>query len=78
VTTPVGAEGLGLRDGENAVIVPAETAAFADAVIALYGDAERWNRISDAAAATLEPFTPAAVMPQLQAVFTRLWALQSA
>lgn len=78
VTTPVGAEGIGLRDGENAAIAAPDPQAFAAAIVALYGDAQRWQRISDAAAATLQPFTPEAVMPQLQALFAHLNALQPA
>jgi O-antigen biosynthesis protein len=78
VTTPVGAEGLGLRDGENAAIAEAEPAAFAAAIVALYGDAQRWQRISDAAAATLRPFTPDEVFADLLAIFERLAELQPA
>jgi glycosyltransferase involved in cell wall biosynthesis len=78
VTTPVGAEGLGLWDGENAAIVDAQPEAFAEAIVSLYGDAERWHRISNAAAATLQPFTPEAVRPELLALLERLAALQPA
>jgi O-antigen biosynthesis protein len=75
ITTPVGAEGLGLRDGENAAIAAAAPEAFAAAIVSLYGDRERWQRISDAAATTLAPFTPDAVMPELTALFERLSAV---
>ena len=78
VTTPVGAEGLGLRDGENAAIAEANPEAFAAAILALYNDAARWQRISDAAAETLLPFTPAAVRPELDSLLERLAALQLA
>ncbi len=78
VTTPIGAEGLGLRDGENAVIAQAEPRAFADAVLSLYGDAERWQRISDAAEATLRPFTPDIVAVQLRGLLEQISALQTA
>ncbi len=45
VTTPVGAEGIPARDG--AEIVVAETAAgFADAVVRLLTDGERWRELS--------------------------------
>jgi GT2 family glycosyltransferase len=72
VTTPVGAEGMGLHDGENVAIAPAQPEAFAAAIVALYGDAQRWKRISDASAGTLRPFTPEAVRPQLEALLARL------
>jgi GT2 family glycosyltransferase/glycosyltransferase involved in cell wall biosynthesis len=46
-TTPVGAEGLGLRDGEHAVI--AETAAeFAEGLTRLLTDDEQWGRMAEA------------------------------
>jgi glycosyltransferase involved in cell wall biosynthesis len=76
VTTPVGAEGLGLRDDVNAAIAVAEPEVFAAAVVALYSDKNRWQRISGATAATLQPFTPEAVMPQLETLFERLTAAQ--
>jgi O-antigen biosynthesis protein len=78
VTTPVGAEGLGLRDGENAAIAEAEPEAFAAAIVALYGDKDRWLQISGANAATLAPFTPAAIAPELLSIFERVSSLQSA
>jgi GT2 family glycosyltransferase/glycosyltransferase involved in cell wall biosynthesis len=75
VTTAVGAEGIGLRDGENASVVAAEPEAFAQAIVALYNDAERWRRYSRAAAATIEPFTPDAVRPRLLEIFDRVRSL---
>lgn len=77
VTTAVGAEGIGLRDGENAAVVAAEPGAFAEAIVTLYGDAERWHRYSRAAAKTLEPFTPEAVRPRLLYIFDRVSSLVS-
>ncbi|HKE36764.1 MAG TPA: glycosyltransferase, partial [Candidatus Baltobacteraceae bacterium] len=70
ITTPVGAEGIGLHDGENASVVAADAEAFARAIVVLYGDAERWQRYSRAAAKTLEPFTPEAVRPRLLDIFS--------
>jgi O-antigen biosynthesis protein len=78
VTTVVGAEGMDLRDGDNAVIAPPQLEEFAAAVVALYGDAERWTRISSAAGEVLRPFSPQAVQPQLESVFDHLSALQPA
>jgi GT2 family glycosyltransferase len=77
VTTPVGAEGLGLRHDENAVIASPDPADFTAAIVALYGDADRWRRISSAAPGTLSPFSPSAVKPQLQAVFGHCAHLQA-
>lgn len=71
VTTPVGAEGLGMRDGENAAIAPPEPEAFAAAIVSLYGDAERWQRISKASAQVLRSLAPDAVMPVIESIFSR-------
>lgn len=76
VTTPVGAEGIGLRNGENAVIVEPDARMFADAILSLYRDGDRWQRISDAGAATLQPFTPETVAKQLRDLLERVSSLQ--
>ncbi|MGH9089818.1 MAG: glycosyltransferase, partial [Acidimicrobiales bacterium] len=45
VTTSVGAEGMGLADGEDVLV--ADTAeAFADAIVRAYHDAELWGRLA--------------------------------
>ena len=45
VTTSVGAEGIGLVDGENALIVDRPDD-FADAIVRLYTEENLWNKIS--------------------------------
>lgn len=45
VGTPVAAEGMGLRDGED-FLVAAEPASFAHALVRLYSDEQLWNRLS--------------------------------
>ncbi|HEX7312851.1 MAG TPA: glycosyltransferase [Pyrinomonadaceae bacterium] len=61
VTTPVGAEGMSLRDGEEALI--ADTAAgFATAVVRLYRDECLWRRLASNAHAHVERhFSPRVV-----------------
>ena len=61
VTTTVGAEGMSLRDGEEALI--ADTAdGFAAAVVRLYRDAELWSRLASNAHAHVERhFSPRVV-----------------
>jgi GT2 family glycosyltransferase len=61
VTTTVGAEGMSLRDGEEALI--ADTAPeFAAAVVRLYRDAELWRRLASNAHAHVERhFSPRVV-----------------
>lgn len=46
VTTPIGAEGIGLIDGENAMICP-DARSFAAAVLRLYMDERLWLRLSE-------------------------------
>ena len=53
VTTPLGAEGMALTDGENIVIADGAVN-FADAIIRLYNDEELWNRLSSAGIAFAE------------------------
>lgn len=45
VTSPLGAEGMGLSDGEN-VLIADEPTAFANAVVRLYTDEKLWTRLS--------------------------------
>ncbi len=45
VATPAAVEGMHVENGED-VMVAAEAAAFADAVVNVYDDASRWNRLS--------------------------------
>jgi glycosyltransferase involved in cell wall biosynthesis len=61
VTTTVGAEGMGLRDGEEALI--ADTAeGFAAAVVRLYRDEQLWRRLASNAHAHVERhFSPRVV-----------------
>ena len=47
VTTPVGAEGMGLSDGVEALIASDEPRDFAAAVARLYTDPELWQHLSD-------------------------------
>jgi GT2 family glycosyltransferase/glycosyltransferase involved in cell wall biosynthesis len=61
VTTTIGAEGMGLRDGEEALIVDSPQD-FAAAVVRLYGDARLWQHLSGNAHAHVERnFSPRVV-----------------
>lgn len=53
VTTPLGAEGLHARDGEE-LLVAEEPGSFARAVLRLYSDPELWERMSRAGMAAVE------------------------
>jgi len=64
VTTPIGAEGLGLEHGVNALIAdsPSELAGYA---IDLYERPQRWDQISRAAVKHAARYTPGAVRSDL-------------
>ena len=68
VTTTVGAEGMGLVDGQHALI--ADTAqAFADAVVRLYTDRELWERLATASVERVRAeWTPTAMASRLNAL----------
>lgn len=53
VTTSIGAEGMGLVDGEHVLVADAPQA-FAEQVLRLYRDAELWERLSAAGRALLD------------------------
>jgi hypothetical protein len=60
VTTPIGAEGFDFSEVENIVI--AETAQdFAQKIISLYTDEEKWNAVSAGAVKVIAPFSLKAV-----------------
>jgi len=69
VTTTIGAEGMGLVDGQHMLLADTP-GAFADAVIRLYFDSELWHRLSANALAHLqEQYSLAATRRRLAALF---------
>jgi glycosyltransferase involved in cell wall biosynthesis len=46
VATPMAAEGMGLRDGEE-LLVAESPQDFADAIVRLYGDEPLWQRLAE-------------------------------
>ena len=70
VTTTIGAEGMGLRHEEEALVADG-AAAFAGEVVRLHEDAVLWSKISRAATRLLrERYTEAAVRDQVRRVLT--------
>ncbi|SEH07158.1 glycosyltransferase [Candidatus Venteria ishoeyi] len=66
VTTSIGAEGMGLTDGENALIAD-DTASFAEAVCQAYEDAQQWQALADKGQAYIEQhYGETAVKQQLE------------
>lgn len=70
VTTSVGAEGMQLRNGEEAMIAPIDAQTFAGAVISLYNDGDCWLKISRQGKALVARFTPEAIAPALDDVLS--------
>ena len=55
VTTAIGAEGFDIRDGASGMIAN-DAASFAAAIVELYYDRARWERLSEASSKVLAPF----------------------
>lgn len=65
VTTPIGAEGIGLADGVSAVITEGDDA-MANGILRLYGDETLWSAVASEGSRVAQRFTPATVRPQLE------------
>jgi GT2 family glycosyltransferase len=77
VTTPVGAEGMGLAHAESAMIA-ATPAVFADAVVELYTRPDLWQRLADRGYEQIaRHFTPASIAPVIEDSLTELLAARS-
>jgi len=77
VTTPIGAEGLELRDDID-VVVRDLGPRFAQAVATLMSDDARWNEMSQAARRSAERFSPSAARDALAAILERVRAVPPA
>lgn len=74
VTTSVGAEGFGLRDGEEALIAD-DPREFAAAVVRLYSDGELWRRLADSGYRHVEKnFTPEVIAETINTSIRELGA----
>ena len=68
VTTSVGAEGIGLRHGEDAMIVD-DPQGFADAVVQVYCQREMWQRLADNGYKHIEKhYTPQVLNEKINAI----------
>ncbi len=66
VTTSIGAEGVGLTSGENAMIAD-DPAEFANSVLRVYQDLDLWHRLSDSGYKHIENhFTPQIVGQKIE------------
>ena len=69
VTTSIGAEGLGLVDGEHALVAD-DAASFADAVVRVYQDRVLWQKLSENCQRHVaQHFSEAAVSSLLSEIF---------
>lgn len=72
VTTSIGAEGMGLVDGHDALIAD-EPEEFASKAVRLYNDAALWNRLSTNGKRTVESqWSPGAIQKRLAAVLREI------
>ncbi len=76
VTTSVGAEGYGLSDGENCAIAD-DARSFAEAIVRLYDDRERWLRFAAAGSAILRETSSEAVSTRMRDQLTGIGLLVS-
>jgi glycosyltransferase involved in cell wall biosynthesis len=75
VTTSIGAEGVGLTSGENAMIAD-DPREFAKNVIRVYQDMDLWRRLSDSGYKHIENhFTPEVVGQKIEAALKTLGVL---
>ena len=69
VTTSIGAEGMSLVDGEDALVAD-EDKDFADAVVRLYNDQALWEKLSaNGKNKVAREWSPAAIKPRLESIF---------
>jgi glycosyltransferase involved in cell wall biosynthesis len=71
VTTSIGAEGMGLKDGYD-VLIAEDAETFAKSVIELYNNGEMWNHLSENALKTIQKYSPESVSKNLQDLLTSL------
>lgn len=69
VTTSIGAEGIGLRDGESAIIAD-DLAGMVEGILRLYTDENLWIGIAAQSRQISQQFTPSAVRARLEAILT--------
>lgn len=70
VSTPIGAEGMGLRHGIHAIIAK-DSQSFAESVVALYNDETSWKNLSGESFSYLEAnFSISAIRNEIAAIFT--------
>ena len=67
VTTSIGAEGMKLTNGENALIED-DTQRFAEAIIRLYNDAALWHHLQGNSEKSLEPFSTKTLKTTLKTI----------
>jgi glycosyltransferase involved in cell wall biosynthesis len=72
VTTPIGAEGMGLISGFNALIAD-RSDTFAESILQLYTDESLWQGISDKAIAAVRQYSPEAVKDKISSVIASVF-----
>ena len=67
VTTDIGAEGMGLIDGENALIANTEEE-FAEAILALYKNKDTWDKVHQGSMQVIAPLTTTTVSKSISQI----------
>lgn len=71
VTTTIGAEGMGLKDGYD-VLIADQAKSFAQQVISVYENSQLWNTIAQNSLKSIQQYNPVAVQKKLQNLFSSL------
>ncbi|GFE71331.1 glycosyltransferase [Chroococcus sp. FPU101] len=71
VTTTIGVEGMGLKEGYD-VLIADQSEIFAQKVISVYENAELWHTIAQNCLETIRQYSPDAVQKKLQDLFASL------
>ncbi len=76
VTTAIGAEGMGLVSGFNALIAN-ELEVFVTSILTLYNDEALWHHISQNSIKVVEQYSPQAVKSKLAEIFDSLLSIRA-
>ncbi len=76
VTTSIGSEGMGLVAGTDAIVCD-EPGVFAKEVLSLYGDRDRWTKMSAQSLRTIQRFGPEGLKGSLQSLVSELQSIST-
>ncbi|WP_168196263.1 glycosyltransferase family 4 protein [Echinicola soli] len=71
ITSQVGAEGIGLQDGENVLIAETKEQ-FAEKILKTYNDESLWNHLTTNSSRVLGPYRPEIIRRELKALLSNI------